>query len=345
MKHERNRSRPPVAVTMGDPAGIGPELVARVLSEDWVAAACRPVVIGDADVLEAAAQVVGSHARIVRVDPPGEPEDGAGGGTPPEAEGAGVGTIEVFQPKGVEAPGHRWGALDPAFGGAAARCLEQALARGLGFRAVVSAPLNKEAFHRAGCRHADELAYMAELTGSRDTSTAGSVGDLWTISVTEHVPFRKIVRGLKPETILRKIRLLDGVLARVSPKRRSIVVAALNPHGGEGGLLGREEQRIVRPAVKRAAAEGIDVTGPVPADTVFVGALEAEMGGVVCLYHDQANIARKLLARRGGTTVFLGLPVPVTTTAHGTAFDIAGTGRASPDSMRAALSTALSLIP
>ena len=322
--------RPLVAVTMGDPAGIGPGLVMRILADPAVHTACRVVVVGEPEVMRAAARIVGADCQLVEVS-----------GTDQEST---VDRIPLIKPADLVVTDHRWGILDPGFGRAAAVCIKEALDPRWGFQAVLSAPLNKEAFHDAGYDYSDELAFMAELTGSTDCCIAGLADTVWTVAVSEHVPFSSVASLVTVEGIVRRTHLLHTVLRGVSPDRQTIAVAALNPHAGEGGLLGTEESEIIGPAVDKLLAEGLDVAGPVPADAVFVRASDGEFDGVVCMYHDQANIARKLLARRGGATILLGLPIPVTTTAHGTAFDIAGTGKASADSLKTALLTAVSLV-
>jgi len=314
---------------MGDPAGIGPEIVMRVLSDPDVHMTCRAVIVGDIAVMQSAARIVGADCELI------------------EASGVGLdssaGRIPVIRPPGLSLQAHRYGVLDPEFGRAAAVCLKEAVEPHHRFQAVVSAPLNKQAFHEAGYEYPDEAAYLAELTDRPECCNAGLAGPVWTVAVSEHVPFGSVTSLVTIEGIVGRAHALDDILKAVSPEHRRIAVAALNPHAGEGGLLGAEERRIIEPAVERLRAEGLDISGPVPADTVFVRATDGEFDGVVCMYHDQANIARKLLARRGGATIILGLPIPVTTTAHGTAFDIAGTGTASPESLRTALYTAVDL--
>ena len=202
---------------------------------------------------------------------------------------------------------------------------------------VVSAPLNKEAFHLAGYAYQDELAYIADLTGSPEPFIVGTMRSLLTVAVSEHVAFRDIVKLIKKDRVLWYIRKMDQALRRAGVSRPRVAVAALNVHGGEGGLFGREEIEQIGPAIREAANQGVDVVGPVPADIVFVRALEGDFDGVVCMYHDQANIARKLQPRSEGATLFMGIPVPCGTTAHGTAFDKAGQGIADPGSLAAAL--------
>jgi 4-hydroxythreonine-4-phosphate dehydrogenase len=183
----------------------------------------------------------------------------------------------------------------------------------------------------------DELAYLADLTHSPAPSSVGFVERILTVAVTEHVPFRDVAGLITKERVLRSITGLHAAMTRLQGPGATMAVAALNVHGGEGGLFGREEIDEIGPAIEDARAAGLAVQGPIPADTVFVRARDGEFGGVVCMYHDQANIARKLLATRSGATLFLGLPVVCATTAHGTAFDKAGQGVAEPASLAMAL--------
>jgi 4-hydroxythreonine-4-phosphate dehydrogenase len=232
-----------------------------------------------------------------------------------------------------------FGQVDPAAADAAMRCLRHAFELALEGRVhgVVSTTLHKEAFHLAGYDYADELVYLAELTHTAETCMLGVAAGIWTIAVTGHVPFRAIPDLITCERVLDTIRTLNGTLVHLGLGAPRIGVAALNVHAGEGGLYGREELDEIGPALARARAQGIEAHGPVSADAVFARALAGDFEGVVFMYHDQANIARKLQPRAGAATVFVGLPVPCATTAHGTGFDIAGRGIADPGSFEAAL--------
>jgi 4-hydroxythreonine-4-phosphate dehydrogenase len=319
-------SKPTVAVSMGDPAGIGPELVVKVLSQPAAYEQCRPFVIGDVPVLEAICRVVGAGARFRAIE------------SLPEARFAPP-AIDVLAPADVRIEGPSWGKMDPANGSAAAAYLREAAALALSgqVQGIVLAPMNKEAFHLAGYHYRDELAYLAELTGAAEPYILGRADEVWSVAVTEHVPFREIAGLVTQGRVLKHIRYLHEALVRVARSRPRIAVAALNVHGGEGGLFGREELDVIGPAIRAAVEGGMDARGPFPADTVFLTAQDQGFDGVVCMYHDQANIARKLLARRSGATFFMGLPVPCATTAHGTAFDRAGKGVADPASLATAL--------
>lgn len=319
-------AKPVIALTMGDAAGIGPELIVKVLGQDAVYDRCTPLVVGDPQVMAKACHIVGSPLRIHAIDRPSEARF-----APP--------IIDVLCPEGVRIDHTPRGTVDPAMGRAAALCLQKAfeLARHNHVQGVVSAPLNKEAFHLAGYAYVDELAYLADLTNSPAPFIVGLVDAIATVAVTEHVPFRDVAGLITKERVLRAITALHNTLTRLRVADTTLAVAALNVHAGEGGLFGREEIDAIGPAIQEARARGLVVEGPIPADTVFVRAREGEFSGVVCMYHDQANIARKLLATRRGATLLMGLPVICGTTAHGTAFDKAGQGTADAASLATAL--------
>ncbi len=319
--------KPIVALTMGDAAGIGPELVVKVLADPSIGEICRPFVIGDRDVMQQACQLVGAKLEVKVIS------------SLAEAQFAGP-FIEILCPADLSLGEVKAGVLDPECGRAAAVCLAKAFDLALAGEAqgVVSAPINKQALHAAGYHYRDELEYVADLTQSRDTYVIGAVSpSLWTIAVTEHVPFSAISGLITRERVLQSTHRLHNALVGVGYAEPRLAVAALNPHAGEGGLLGREEVEEIAPAVDQAVRDGLHVAGPCPADTVFVRAHEGEFDGIVCMYHDQANIGRKLLAVRTGATLFMGLPVVCGTTAHGTAFDKAGMGIADPGSLFDAL--------
>lgn len=326
-------AKPIIAVTMGDPAGIGPELIVKVLSEQHVYGRCHPVVVGVPGVMNEINEAIGADLSFRPIEDVTQARFSL-----PE--------VDVLRPEGLDVSGVEWGRLDPAMGDAAARCLRTALELGMDgqVQGVVSAPMNKEAFHLAGYDYLDELAYMADLSASDETFIMGVMADrIWTVAVTEHVPFSEILDAITEDNVEWYIVRMDEALRQVGFGAPRIAVAALNVHGGEGGLFGREEIDEIEPAIQAAQAQGIDARGPVPADTVFPRALAGEFDGVVCMYHDQANIARKLQPMHQRVTLFFGLPVICGTTAHGTAFDIAGQGVADPGSLAAALKYAVLL--
>jgi 4-hydroxythreonine-4-phosphate dehydrogenase len=242
-------------------------------------------------------------------------------------------------PVGDAAPACPMGEVSPIAGEYALRCLRTGVAELQSRRidALVYAPLNKQALRLAGMPHPDELHYFAELLGHTGPMTEINVcGNLWTSRVTSHVPFRDVPGLLTAEKIREVAGLLRRTIAKAGVPEPRIAVAGLNPHAGEGGLLGREEIDTIAPAVEQLRAEGLDAVGPLPADTLFVAARRGDFHGVVTMYHDQGQIAMKLLGFERGVTVSGGLPAVITTPAHGTAFDIAGKGVADPGAMREA---------
>ncbi len=325
-------SKPTIAITMGDAAGIGPELIVKVLSAEKVHDECNPLIIGDAEVMAEIGGILGSPLRFKPIQRLSEASF-----LPP--------VVDVLRPADLHISHPPRGKVDPAMGQAAALCLREAymLAMDGQVQGVVSAPLNKEAFHLAGYDYMDELAYLADLTSAKGTFIMGVMGPIWTVAVTEHIPFREIADSIKKDRVRWAISQLDTALKKARVTAPRIGVAALNVHGGEGGLFGREEIDEIAPAIQAVRAQGINAQGPVPADMIFVKALQGQFDGVVCMYHDQANIARKLQPKRTSATIFMGLPVVCGTTAHGTAFDIAGQGIADPGSLEAALTYTIRL--
>jgi 4-hydroxythreonine-4-phosphate dehydrogenase len=321
-----------IAITMGDPTGIGPEIAVKTLARAAGRALCRPLLVGDPRVFVRAARTAGVELPMREVD------DVARARFSPEV-------VDVLCPPEGRVGEWAFGQVDPAAADAAMRCLGYAFELALEGRVdgLVSTTLHKEAFHLASYDYSDELAYLEELASSRglvapgEARMLGVAAGIWTIAVTGHVPFRAIADLVTEERVLSAIVALHETLLRADAAGSRIGVAALNVHAGEGGLYGREELDEIGPAVARARSHGIEAHGPVPADAVFARALAGDFEGVVFMYHDQANIARKLQPRGTGATVFLGLPVPCATTAHGTAFDIAGRGIADPGSFEAAL--------
>ena len=325
-------AKPAIAIAMGDPAGIGPELIVKVLADDTVFERCRPFIIGDHLTMRNAARSLASPLRFHPIN------DLAAARFQP-------GTPDVLNPPGFNLGPPLPPAVHPKLGEAAARYLELAYEFAMESRVdgVVMAPMNKESFRAAGYDYFDELQFLGELTGSDDPFILGAAGPIWAVAVTEHIPFKDIVSQLSVERVCRYITHLHGVLRRLGYAAPRIACAALNPHAGEGGLFGSEEIDIIAPAIEAAQTSDIDVSGPVPADIVFKRALDGDFDGVVCMYHDQMNIARKLQSRADIATLWMGLPVIGATTAHGTAFDIAGKGIADPGSLRAAMDYTIKL--
>jgi len=320
--------KPIIAFTMGDAAGIGPELILKVLSDPTIWDICQPLVVADFVVMEQMKAVVQADLVLERVDAPCE-------------MGHQYPFVCVLQPDAVDLGPSVWGKLNPANGQAAADCMGVAIDMAVQgeVQGIVLAPMNKEAFHLAGYDYSDELVWLAERTGATDAVMMGVMGreggsrGVWTIAVVEHFAFGQILEIMQTERILRYTGYLHLVLTRLDPTKARIAVSALNVHAGEGGLYGREEIERITPAIVAAQEQGMDVTGPIPADMVFAQALAGRYDGVVAMHHDQANIARKLQPMSESATIFFGLPVFCGTTAHGTAFDVAGQGIADPGSL------------
>jgi 4-phospho-D-threonate 3-dehydrogenase / 4-phospho-D-erythronate 3-dehydrogenase len=325
---------PIVGITMGDAAGIGPEVIMKALAEPEVYAMCRPVVIGDAKILERANGIVGGSSSLRRIAQPSEGR---------------------FQPGTVDCidldllPGDlAFGQISAAAGDAAFRYVERAiqLAKKHEIDAICTAPLNKEALHKGGHIYPGHTEILADLTGTQDFAMMLTARNLRVIHVTTHVGLIDAVNMITPERVLRVIKLVDATLRKAGIDQPNIAVCGINPHAGEHGLFGHgEDEQKVLPAVERARAEGIAAHGPLPADTVFFRAGRGDFDAVVAMYHDQGHAPVKVLGLEAGVNITVGLPIIRTSVDHGTAFDIAGSGAADPASMLEALRQAALLAP
>ncbi len=323
-----------IALLLGDPCGIGPEITARVLAETETVDSCTApfgdveiVVTGDPWVLEWGAQCADVSLDLPHCSQPGD--------LARAPHGPLLLTGPSFSPEA-----HTPGRVSEAAGRYVLQTLDDAaqLARSGAIDGICYASLNKQAMHAAGSRHEDELRYFAERLGvSGYVGEINTLDGLWTARVSSHIPLRVACERIAVNEILPAIRLLHHTVRSSGVPAPRIAVAGLNPHAGEGGLFGSEETETIRPAVEAAQEEDIAAAGPFPPDTVFVRARRGEFDGVVTMYHDQGQIAMKLLGFERGVTVHGGLPTPITTPAHGTAFDIAGQGKASPQALKRAL--------
>jgi 4-hydroxythreonine-4-phosphate dehydrogenase len=322
---------PLVAVTMGDPAGVGPEIIAKTFADPDFHARNRALVVGDAGMLKRAAQLVGLPLEINEIP---EPEDATF--TP--------GTADVLQ-VGELPPDLPFGNLDARAGDAAFRYVEKAtgLASAGRVAAIATAPLNKEAMHLAGHGYPGHTEILADLTGTEDYAMMLVTDELKVIHVSTHVSLREAIDRAQPERELAVIRLAHESLKKLGVESPRVAVAGLNPHAGENGLFGEEDLEKIRPAVKAALDEGIDASGPWAPDTVMMRARQGYFDVVVVQYHDQGHIPIKLMGFDTGVNVTVGLPFFRTSVDHGTAFDIAGTGKADHASLEAALDLARSL--
>ena len=325
----------PLVLTMGDPAGIGPELLAQVFRRQphW---SRHCVVAGDLATLRRAAQVTGGLLPVAQVD---QPRDVAA--VPP-------GCLPVWPTGALSAP-VAWGQVDAAAGRAAADAIEAGARAVLGVQAagLVTAPLHKEALALAGVSHPGHTEYLQALAAQHLGQSVSqwpvrmmlSSPELRTVLVSIHVSLRQAIDAVTVDNVLQTLRTTHAHWAQRGQPCR-IGVAGLNPHAGEGGLFGREELDIIGPAIALARQEGIDASGPHAPDTVFLRAREGEFDVVVAMYHDQGLIPVKYLGLAHGVNTTLGLPFVRTSPDHGTAFDLAGTGRADPSSLEAAIRAA-----
>lgn len=304
---------PRLLITMGDVAGIGPEIIARSWSK--LVMLCRPVVVGDPGWLRKAIGLVESSAEVAPVSHPAERDP----------------TLDLLpclvatdqDLSGVEA-----GRVSAAAGRAAYDFLCAAVDCVLAGQAggIVTAPLHKEGLRAAGLHYPGHTEILAERTGTRQFAMLLYCDGLAVAHVTLHMALRDVFAQLSTAAVLEKIRLLDAMLTRLLGRRPRLGVAALNPHASDGGLFGDEETRLIAPAVEAARAEGIEVNGPWPSDTLFLRAGHREFDGIVAMYHDQGHIALKLLGGTRAVNISAGLPLVRTSVAHGTAYDIAGKG-------------------
>jgi len=362
-------SRPVVLLTCGDPAGIGPEVVVRAWAATRAHGRVRLRVVAAADVLaRSLAGRAGVPALPVDVVAPDDPRESSADRLLVVEPGGDPGTMPDEQPGTASGAGATRGGPRPAAGaapipagsataagGAAAAWAVLAAARLVlagRARAIVTGPLHKAALQAAGYDVPGHTELLARACGLEDDAVsmmlwlpaATGAGGLGVVHVTLHEPLARAVTRITTAGIVEAGERLAGLLAPLVGRPPRIAVAALNPHAGESGLFGDEEERLVAPAVRRLVAAGIDATGPLPADTLFLRAAAGGFDGVVALYHDQGHIPVKLLGMHRAVNITLGLPFVRTSVAHGTAFDIVGTGAADPASMLAAIDAAERLV-
>jgi 4-phospho-D-threonate 3-dehydrogenase / 4-phospho-D-erythronate 3-dehydrogenase len=327
-------SRPTIALTLGDPAGIGPEIMAKALAEGSAYDRLVPVVVGDHGVLAQVVKGCGLELELRRVDGP----DGARG------ERGVVDLIDLDNMGEV-----RFGEIDAGHGRAALQWIEHAcaLARDGAVEGMVTGPINKEAAKAGGLKPPGHTELLADLLGADpdDVYTMFVIGALRIFFLTRHLSLRDAIDALEEDRVHGAIVRVGELLGDLGVERPRVALAALNPHAGEGGMMGDEEIRILTPAVKRAREDGVDVAGPVPADAVFHQGHEGRFDGVIALYHDQGHIAAKTLDFFGTVSATLGLPVIRTSVDHGTAYDLAGRFEADARGQVAALRVAAELAP
>jgi 4-phospho-D-threonate 3-dehydrogenase / 4-phospho-D-erythronate 3-dehydrogenase len=336
--------RPILGVTMGDPAGVGPEIIARAAAAPAVRRDSRPVVIGATATMQAALELIGSplalHA-VARVE---------------DCRWA-DGTLEVLDLANVDMRALARATVSGAAGKAAYQYIERAveLAQTAEIHGIVTAPINKEALAAAGMQHSGHTEILARLSGTRDFAMLLLGHDLRVIHVTTHVALRQVPDLVTKERVLKTLRLAQKTMVGLGRHDARIAVAGLNPHAGEDGLFGDEEKLSILPAIEAARAEGMTVLGPLPADTLFSRARGGEFDIVVAMYHDQGHIPVKTLGFNydeqtkrwtglSGVNVTVGLPFLRVSVDHGTAFDRAWKGIANPESMIEAIDVAVRML-
>lgn len=330
---QRTDRRPILGLTMGDPAGIGPEVIAKALARPEVSRLCRPMVIGSRPVMERTVLALRLPLKVVEV----EGHDGRLGRR---------GLLPVLDPLERPLGPFQMGKLSRQTGAASVAFIAKAveLAQARCIDAIVTGPINKEAMNKAGYDYPGHTELLADLTHSKEVGMMILGGPLKIMFVTTHVAIRDLSKALTPVLVGRAIRLADKALREYfGVARPKIGVAALNPHAGEGGLFGDEERAHILPASRRARAARIQASDPLPADTLFGKAVRGDYDGVVAMYHDQGLIPLKLVAFGQCVNLTVGLPIIRTSVDHGTAFDIAGKGVADPGSLLEAIKLAARL--
>ncbi len=325
--------RPIVALTAGDPAGVGPEIIWRALAENDLGTLVRPVVLGDPTALHKAAEALGLRPRLNLIADPGE------GRFEP-------GVIDLIPCSELTAEAHRFGRSDAACGQAAYRAVVRAveLVRSGKAEALCTAPLAKISLHAAGHLYPGHTELLAELSRAEGEPVMLLAGPVLKVSlVTTHLPLAEAPGALSVEKIVRVIELTAEFGRRLGLAEARVGVCGLNPHAGEEGLFGRQDEEVVAPAVAEARRRGLGVVGPEPADTLFHRAAAGEFDLIVAMYHDQGLAPLKLLHFHEAVNVTLGLPLIRTSVGHGVAFGLAGRGVADPGSLTAALKLAVKL--
>lgn len=332
-------TKPLLAITMGDPAGIGPEIIVKALQLPKVWRVCRPLVVGSVSVFAQTASRLRLPLTIVQVS---------------DHDSGNVrqiwrrGRLPLFDPFPEAVWPIHMGHASARAGDMAVKCIQSAvrLAQAGCVGGVVTAPINKKAMYMAGHQYPGHTEMLAELTNAKESGMLIMGGPFKIFFTTTHLPLRDVAKALTMPKILKAIRVTHfGLKQLFGMKKPSIAVAGFNPHAGENGLFGDEEGRLILPAIKRAKALGIACSGPYPADTMFAKALNGAFDGMVALYHDQGLIPLKTVAFGHCVNITVGLPILRTSVDHGTAFDIAGKGKADPTSLVDAILMAAQLAP
>ena len=325
---------PRIAITMGDAAGVGPEIIMKALAHEDLYRRCRPFVVGDAERLREAGRRAGTALTVRTITDPAEAS--------PTAKSVDCIDLKLIP---SDLP---FGKLSPIAGDAAYQFVRAAtgLAMDRRIEAICTAPLNKEALHAGGHIFPGHTELLAALTHTPEVSMMLTAPGLRVIHVTTHIGIIDAIAKIEPGLVERTIARGMDVLVKAGIPRRKIAVCGINPHAGENGLFGHgEEEEKIIPAIQRCQAKGWDIEGPLPADTLFFRASRGDFDMVVAMYHDQGHGPVKVLGLEAGVNITVGLPVIRTSVDHGTAFDIAGTGIADERSMLEALNQAIALAP
>ncbi len=339
-------SLPLLAVSMGDPAGIGPEILIKAFRDERVRNQCGLLAVGDLTVLESAKEVLGSDLELRSVSDNRQEAEAA----------ADQGMLPVLDLGLLEGSSLTRGEVRAEYGKAAYEYIRRSVQLALAdvVDGVVTNPINKASLAAAGVPFAGHTEILAHETGVNDYAMMLAHEKLRVVHVSTHVSLRDACDAVKKERVLAVIRLAADAIRRVEGTESLIAVAGLNPHAGENGLFGREEIEEITPAIEAAKKAGIEVVGPLPPDTLFPRAMGGEFGAVVVMYHDQGHIPLKLAGFQidpatgtfsavSGVNITLGLPIIRTSVDHGTAFDLAGTGKASHESLVQAVQYAMRL--
>jgi 4-hydroxythreonine-4-phosphate dehydrogenase len=325
----KRHSKPVLAITMGDAAGTGPEIITRALVEPEVTAYCHPVVIGDAATMQAALEITGATTQVRVIE---RLEDAS----------FAKNSIEVLDQHNIQLDRLMRGKIDTMAGRAAFDYIKLAatLALSREVDAIVTSAISKEALNKAGYHYSGHTDLLAELCQAPNVAMMLTSGNLRVVHVNTHLSLLQAIETITQKRIVKVIHLTVNALRRLSIDEPRIAVAGLNPHAGEGGLFGDEEIKKIAPAVNEARQKGINIIGPLPPDSVFFRTSQGEFDAAIAMYHDQGHIAVKMLGIEVGVNVTLGLPIIRTSVEHGTAFDKAGKGTASPKSLILAIKLA-----
>jgi len=320
---------PLLAITMGDAAGSGPEIVTKALADPEARAVCRPIVIGDADTMRAALKITGAPGEIRAIERISEVLFREG-------------IIEVIDLHNIQLDRLKRGQVDPMAGKAAFEYIKLATALALAGEcdAIVTSAINKEALNKAGYHYDGHTQLLAELCEASDVAMMLVSGQLRVIHVSTHVSLRQAIEMVRPERILTVLRLTYEAMRQMGIDEPRIAVVGLNPHAGEDGLFGDEESKYIAPAIEAARRQGIIVAGPFPPDSAFLRTSEGQFDAAIAMYHDQGHIAVKMRGITQGVNVTLGLPIIRTSVDHGTVFGKAGKGTADSTSLIQAIKLA-----